>query len=130
MFLSKFVFQRRALAASLLHPSKMGYVVFHGDKFKDKGKGEEEVYFSQQERNVLKKLMKKLETDARQVKEKALASSSDSEGYYDRSKDAQNAAALKAEEQMERLLDIFHTHGVKEDKQLIDDLKHWKSSKK
>jgi hypothetical protein len=131
MFLSKQLLKQK-LATSMLQASKMTFVSFKGDSFKDRGKADEKVYFSQQERDVMKKLMRKLDNEAKEAKEGLLGTSSD-EGALRKAKNAAQdkaqAAKEAAQEHTKKLKDIFTSHGVKDDEGLMDALKRWKNSK-
>ena len=105
------------LTTSLYQTSRASFVAFKGDRLKHKGKGEEEVYFSEQERNVLKKLLSKMEAENKAEKEKAESSSDD---------EAHTKHKSKGDDKLE---EIFQAHGVKDNAHLMDELKKWKDGK-
>ena len=100
-------------ATSLFQTSRASFVVFKGDRLKQKGKAEEEVYFSEQERNVLKKLLHKMEAETK--KERIANESSSDDEVHKKSED-------------KKLEEIFQSHGVK-DSTMMDELKKWKAGK-
>ena len=124
MFLSKFMLKHQ-MPATLYSAQRASFVIFKGEKFKEKGKGEEEVYFSQQERNVLKKLLKKMENETQAARDHAESSSSDEEHFVPTSEKRKKA---EAKSHPQSLKGIFESHGVKDDPELMEALKHWKNS--
>mmetsp|Transcript_24651 Transcript_24651/g.21880 ORF Transcript_24651/g.21880 Transcript_24651/m.21880 type:complete len:125 (+) Transcript_24651:187-561(+) len=124
MFLSKFMLKQQA-AATIYQAQRATFVMFKGDKFSEKGKGEEEVYFSQQERNVLKKLLSKMDSDTQKARDHFESSSSDEETFVPTNE--KKKAEAKAQDT--KLHGIFETHGIKDDSKLMKALKDWKANK-
>ena len=130
MFLTR-LFTRTKLAPTLTRASRMPFIIIHDRKLQDKEKGEENVYFSKQERDALRRLLNKMEKQAAEQEEAVDASTTEDEGddsFHSKMKRA--IAKEKGEGDEEELHKIFEAHGVKEDSKLKEDLKKWKESKK
>ena len=111
------------MTTSLYQVPRASFVMFKGDKLKSKGKGEEEVYFSQQERNVLKKLLAKMEHEAKAERKKTeYSSDSDDDSPAEKRRHKRTEADDKLEE-------IFESHGVKDREELMEALLDWKEEK-
>ena len=106
-------------------PKATFVTTFKGDRFKDKGKGDEQVYFSNEERRVLQKLMKKLDSEAQEAREHA-ESSSDEEHFVPTSEKRKEEATNQMDQGLRR---IFEAHGIKEDSGLMDELNKWKNTR-
>ena len=128
MFLSKHLVKSK-MTSALISPAKMSFVAFKGDRFKDKGRGEEEVYFSEQERALLKKLVQKLETEAQAMKDKIEESTTDEEILTKAPEGIKESDLTKTKEQRDALKQIFEKHGIKDDHSLYDELSSWKNTK-
>ena len=125
MFLSKFALKQR-VAPTLYQTQRASMVIFKGDRFQKKGKAEEQVYFSQQERNVLKKLLNKMESEAQSQRDQFQASYADEDDHFVPT--AEKRKLAKQKEIDERLRKIFSYHGVREDPRLMRALKKWKDT--
>eukprot|EP00345_Euplotes_harpa_P000368 CAMPEP_0168324958 /NCGR_PEP_ID=MMETSP0213-20121227/4404_1 /TAXON_ID=151035 /ORGANISM="Euplotes harpa, Strain FSP1.4" /LENGTH=114 /DNA_ID=CAMNT_0008327355 /DNA_START=20 /DNA_END=364 /DNA_ORIENTATION=- len=110
MFVSKYLMKSHLQMQMLSFTAARSFSKPTGDikKLKDKGKGDEERFFQEQEREVLKRLLKKLEAEeANKTQKKEESSSSDDE------------------KNQEGLQDILKKHNIKEDSKLAKDLKEW-----
>ena len=115
---------RSKIANTITPLQKAPMVIFNDKQFKVKGKGEEDIYFSQQERNVLRKLLVKMEKEAADTRAHA-ESSSDSDGeHFVPTSEKKKKEAAKAHDPS--LKEIFQTHGISEDPELMKQLKNWK----
>eukprot|EP00345_Euplotes_harpa_P013780 CAMPEP_0168334580 /NCGR_PEP_ID=MMETSP0213-20121227/10362_1 /TAXON_ID=151035 /ORGANISM="Euplotes harpa, Strain FSP1.4" /LENGTH=103 /DNA_ID=CAMNT_0008339271 /DNA_START=122 /DNA_END=430 /DNA_ORIENTATION=+ len=84
---------------------------------KEKGRGEENVYFSEQERNLIKNLLKKMETQNVSRKQNLK--------HEDTTDDDIPHIGHKEHKHVETLKQIFERHGIKDDSTLIKDLNEW-----
>ena len=115
---------QRRLAPTLYQTQRASFVIFKDDRFKKKGRGEEEVYFSQQERNVLKKLLNRMDQEA-QAQREYVETSSEEEHHFIPTAEKRRLAAQRAQDQ--DLRKIFSAHGVRSDPRLMKALKDWKN---
>ena len=118
---------KRQMTNVFYQTPRASFVMFKGDKFVDRGKGEEQVYFSQQERNVLKKLLLKMENETKAQRQHLEYSntSSDGEHFVPTSEKRKREAEAEAKRNA-GLQGIFRSHGIKGDKKLMEALENWK----
>ena len=116
---------KRQMTTVLCQTPRASFVMFKGDKFVDRGKGEEQVYFSQQERNVLKKLLLKMENETKVQRQHLEYSNTSSDGEYFVPTSEKRKREAKAKHNA-GLQGIFRSHGIKGDKKLMEALENWK----
>ena len=87
-------------------------------------RGEERVYFSEQERNTMKRIIARLDQNAEAERQKLNQMFQEDHFFVPTSEKRKLAAARELDE---GLVQIFHEYGVKEDKNLMKSLKAWKT---
>ena len=92
--------------------------------FNAKERGEENIYFSQQERNTMKRIIAKLDANAEAERRKFNQQFEENHYFVPTSEKRKMQASRELDES---LVQIFQDFGIKEDKSLIQSLEDWKT---
>lgn len=125
MYLSRFL--TKSKVTKMITPlQKAQMVIPHKHRFEKPGASEKDIYFSQQERNVLRKLLLKMESEAEKHTSSSIGSDSDDHHFVPTSERKKKAQAKKVEDS--GLRKIFETHGITPDPELLKQLEHWRKN--
>mmetsp|Transcript_29127 Transcript_29127/g.33313 ORF Transcript_29127/g.33313 Transcript_29127/m.33313 type:complete len:111 (-) Transcript_29127:63-395(-) len=110
MFVSKSLMKTKLQAPMTM--MARNFVVLAAEKRPIQQQDTTDIYFSEHERNTVKNLLEKMT-------------------HYNTAKKSKGKASMEeeAEDHTNMLLELFEKHGIKDDNQLIKDLKAWKESK-